>query len=59
MVRSVGAAWHWCARKTHCPQRHPYDTGNTYRDRLGKRHCRTCNRVGHRRAYWRAKAAAA
>jgi len=30
------------ARKTHCSQGHPYDSKNTYVDRLGKRYCRTC-----------------
>lgn len=31
------------ARKTHCPQGHPYNAENTYRDRIhGKRTCRIC-----------------
>ena len=30
--------------KTHCPQNHPYDEENTYVDRRGARHCRTCRR---------------
>ncbi|MEU8829426.1 NUMOD4 motif-containing HNH endonuclease [Streptomyces sp900116325] len=31
------------ARKTHCPQGHPYDEANTYVNR-GRRNCRACNR---------------
>jgi hypothetical protein len=31
--------------KTHCPQGHPYDEGNTIRKR-GARVCRECNRLG-------------
>lgn len=30
------------AATTHCPQGHPYDAENTYRDRRGGRHCRIC-----------------
>ncbi|MFF8250126.1 HNH endonuclease signature motif containing protein [Streptomyces griseus] len=30
------------ARKTHCPQGHPYDAKNTYRRPNGKRFCRAC-----------------
>lgn len=30
------------ARKTHCPQGHPYDDKNTYIDGTGRRHCRPC-----------------
>jgi len=33
------------ARKTHCPQGHPYDEANTYRDHGGHRHCRACARA--------------
>jgi hypothetical protein len=33
-------------KKTHCPQGHPYDEGNTYKhtyaDGTRRRHCRTC-----------------
>ena len=29
------------ARRTHCPQGHPYSIENTYRNK-GKRYCRTC-----------------
>lgn len=32
------------ARKTHCPQGHPYDAANTWVDKHGYRACRTCNR---------------
>ncbi len=33
------------ARKTHCPQGHPYDEANTYFDPDGRgRRCRTCAR---------------
>lgn len=32
------------ARKTHCPQNHPYDEANTYFTKRGFRHCRTCAR---------------
>jgi hypothetical protein len=31
------------AGNTHCPQNHEYTPANTYVDRKGKRHCRTCN----------------
>lgn len=30
------------ARKTHCPQGHPYDEGNTYVRPYGGRDCRVC-----------------
>lgn len=36
------------ARKTHCPNGHPYDDANTYfwKTKTGlKRHCRICNRA--------------
>jgi hypothetical protein len=32
------------ARKTHCPQGHPYDEQNTYRTPTGGRQCLTCRR---------------
>jgi hypothetical protein len=32
------------ARKTHCPEGHPYDEANTYLDAKGCRHCRSCDR---------------
>lgn len=30
------------AAKTHCPRGHPYDDVNTYRDKMGRRSCKTC-----------------
>lgn len=30
--------------KTHCPQNHEYTPDNTYVDRSGFRHCKTCRR---------------
>lgn len=33
------------ALKTHCPQGHPYDEVNTYRDKKGRRGCQTCRRA--------------
>ncbi len=33
------------AARTHCPQGHAYDEKNTYRDKLGHRSCRECNRM--------------
>lgn len=32
------------ARKTHCPQGHPYEEGNTYTDSKGARSCKICVR---------------
>lgn len=34
--------------KTHCIRGHPFDVANTYRDKNGRRYCRTC----HRRREW-------
>lgn len=31
--------------RTHCPQGHPYDDANTYRDKSGRRNCRECRKV--------------
>lgn len=42
MLRSPIAGPAANRRKTHCPYGHPYDEGNTYRDKLGKRTCREC-----------------
>lgn len=36
------------AKKTSCPQGHPYDDKNTRIDRQGRRHCRECERVRSR-----------
>lgn len=38
------------ANKTHCPQGHPYDAGNTFLGSKGDRRCRTCHRE-KKRAY--------
>lgn len=35
------------ARKSHCPQGHPYDEENTYHYD-GERHCRECGRIRNR-----------
>jgi hypothetical protein len=35
--------------KTHCPQGHPYDEANTWRNAAGHRSCRACNRDHLRR----------
>lgn len=32
------------AKKTHCPQGHPYDEENTHIDKRGRRECRVCKR---------------
>jgi hypothetical protein len=42
MLDSVAAGTHANARKTHCPQGHPYDSSNTTFWAEGKRRCRTC-----------------
>ena len=39
---------HMWARKTHCPQDHPYDLANTYVTPSGSRTCRKC-RAEHKR----------
>lgn len=33
-----------CAAQTHCIHGHAFDNENTYIDKEGKRHCRTCHR---------------
>jgi len=50
VLRGQGvAALH--ARKTHCPQGHPYDAENTYRwNRPNYRLCRMCARLRNRHA---------
>lgn len=45
------------ARKTHCPQGHPYDEANVYTDPRGDRQCRTCRRERNREAAARRRAA--
>jgi hypothetical protein len=37
------------ARKTHCPQGHPYDEANTIRSKSGARLCRACKHERDRR----------
>lgn len=37
------------ARKTHCPQGHPYDSTNTLWGASGDRHCRACRKIYDRR----------
>lgn len=44
------------ARKTHCPQGHPYDEENTEIRRSGARRCRTCSRAAGREAQRRKRA---
>ena len=41
---------HNMARKTHCPQDHPYDKANTYLSPAGRRLCRACHRTRSRRS---------
>jgi hypothetical protein len=40
------------ARKTHCPEGHPYDETNTYIDGKGRRRCRECARAYDLRRYY-------
>lgn len=54
LSRGIGGRWR-TERITHCPQGHPYDEENTYRDRKG-RQCRACHRTSNRE-YARRKAA--
>jgi hypothetical protein len=50
ILRGIGAAaLH--AKKTHCPQGHPYDEENTYIYPNGARYCRECNRIRGRKSY--------
>jgi hypothetical protein len=44
---------HGSAVKTHCPEGHAYDEANTYTDKRGYRHCRTCRRDRERVRYRR------
>ena len=45
------------AAKVACVHGHPFDDANTYRDRNGRRRCRTCNRINVARIKARKKAA--
>ena len=40
------------ARKTHCPEGHPYDLFNTRYNLLGARECRICMKAGKKRRYF-------
>jgi hypothetical protein len=35
--------------RTLCPSGHEFSPANTYRDRIGGRHCRACNRLAAKR----------
>jgi hypothetical protein len=43
-MRAKGRARGNTTRKTHCPANHHYDEANTYIDKNGYQHCRTCHR---------------
>lgn len=45
------------AKRTHCPQGHPYDLFNTRVSKRGQRICKVCSKEHFRRAYWRKKRA--
>jgi hypothetical protein len=52
VLRGVGfPAQH--AKKTHCPQGHPYDEENTYRRHGDWRECRVCKKA--RKEAWKAR----
>ena len=57
MLRGM-SPWAKNARKTHCPQGHPYDEENTYHYR-GERHCRECARQRNRGWYYSKRQAGA
>ena len=42
---SVRNGTHCMARRTHCPQGHPYTPENTYRSPAGRRVCNECRRT--------------
>lgn len=42
-----------CARKTHCPHGHPYDSVNTMHRKDGSRRCRICSRSSF--VLWKAR----
>lgn len=52
----VAAGNHHSAKKTHCPQGHPYDEANTYVWRRERR-CRACIKQHAREYYLRKKSA--
>lgn len=54
VIRGIGPSAA-AARRTGCPQGHPYDEENTYVTPGGVRHCRECNRVKCREAYQKRK----
>jgi hypothetical protein len=41
---TIGSSFHINAKKTHCPQGHPYNKTNTYYMTNGGRQCRACRR---------------
>lgn len=45
------------ARKTHCPQGHPYSGENLFITATGGRACRICGRAGRAKYYFKRKAA--
>lgn len=45
VLDNVPLGRHNQARKTHCPQGHPYDEKNTYHSKTNRRHCRECSRI--------------
>ena len=51
LMRSPVAPTAINARKTHCPQGHPYVAGNTYYRANGHRHCKTCTLERQQTAY--------
>lgn len=52
-IRS-NSPWAVNARKTHCPQGHPYDEANTIVEN-GHRVCRACRRAPHSKPHCRAR----
>lgn len=55
LIRGHGT-WASNVRKTHCPQGHPYDEANTYRNPSGSRVYRECKRARDARSYATVKA---
>lgn len=52
-MREHGLGGDWGeAKKTHCPQGHPYSEENTYYYKDGWRMCRTCLRERRRKRYY-------